>query len=73
MDDARIQCPNEVPVNADGKFVLYWMQQSQQAANNAALEYAIGRANEIDVPTVAVFKIDAGYPAANRRHFAFML
>ena len=30
---------------ASGKYVLYWMQQSQRAADNHALEYAIQRAN----------------------------
>jgi len=29
-----------------GKYVLYWMQQSQRERYNHALEYAIGRAND---------------------------
>ncbi len=73
MHDARLQCLNDAPVNKDRSFVLYWMQQSQRAANNPALEYAIRRANELDLSTVVVFGLDAGYPDANRRHFAFML
>ena len=73
MHDSRIQCLNDAPVNADGTFVLYWMQQSQRAAHNPALELAVRRANDLDVSTIVVFGLDAGYPDANRRHFAFML
>lgn len=73
MHDAKIQCLNDAPVNRDSTYVLYWMQQSQRAADNPALEFAVRRANELDVSTVVVFGLDAGYPDANRRHFAFML
>ena len=73
MNEARMQCLNDAAVNDDGKFVLYWMQQSQRAVDNPALEYAVGRANELGVSTLVVFGLDADYPDANRRHFAFML
>jgi hypothetical protein len=33
-----------------GKYVLYWMQQSQRSEYNHALEYAIDRGNELSVP-----------------------
>ncbi len=56
----------------DGKFVLYWMQQSQRAEYNHALEYAIERANEMKLPVVAIFGLTAKYPEANVRHYAFM-
>ena len=56
-----------------GRYVLYWMQASQRAGCNHALEFAIRRANEMNLPVVAAFGLTADYPEANERHFAFML
>ncbi len=56
-----------------GKYVLYWMQQSQRAECNHALEYAIRKANESRLPLVVVFGITQRFPEANLRHYAFML
>jgi deoxyribodipyrimidine photo-lyase len=53
--------------------VLYWMQQSQRAAANPALEHAVGAANRLGLPVVVGFGLTADYPEANRRHYAFML
>ena len=69
---ARIQRLNFEDVR-DGKYVLYWMQASQRAEWNHALEYAIDRANELGKPLVALFGITDHYPEANLRHYAFML
>ena len=56
-----------------GRFVLYWMQASQRAEWNHALEFAIQRANEMGQPLVCLFGITDAYPEANLRHYAFML
>jgi deoxyribodipyrimidine photo-lyase len=56
-----------------GRYVLYWMQQSQRAEWNHALEYALDRANNLDLPVVVVFGLTPRYPDANLRHYAFML
>jgi deoxyribodipyrimidine photo-lyase len=56
-----------------GKYVLYWMQQSQRAECNHALEYAIRKANELGMPLVVVFGITQQFPEANLRHYTFML
>ena len=56
-----------------GRFVLYWMQQSQRAAHNHALEHAIELANHLKQPLQVVFGLTADYPEANLRHFTFML
>ncbi len=69
---ARIRQLNEAPV-ARGRFVLYWMQQSQRARCNHALEHAIRDANALRLPVVAAFGLTAAYPEANLRHFAFLL
>jgi deoxyribodipyrimidine photo-lyase len=58
---------------AKGEFVLYWMQASQRARGNHALEYAAGRANELGKPLVAFFGLADRFPEANPRHYLFML
>lgn len=68
----RIRRLNANPVGR-GRFVLYWMQASQRARCNHALEYAIERANALDQPVLILFGITDNYPEANERHYAFML
>ena len=70
---ARIHRLNDRPPRPDGRFVLYWMQQSQRAEWNHALEYAIDRANDLGLPVAVVFGLMDDYPDANERHYAFML
>ena len=71
--DERVHELNETGVREGGDYVLYWMQQSQRAEHNDALEYAVGRANELDLPLLVVFGLTDDYPEANARHYAFML
>jgi len=54
-------------------FVVYWMQSSQRTIFNHALEYAIDEANERGKPLLVFFGLTDRYPAANERHYAFML
>jgi deoxyribodipyrimidine photo-lyase len=68
----RIREINEKPVRP-GRYVLYWMQASQRAECNHALEYSIERANELGLPLLVYFGIADGFPEANLRHYAFML
>jgi deoxyribodipyrimidine photo-lyase len=68
----RIQRLSATP-ERDGAYVLYWMQQSQRAECNHALEYAIAAANRLGVPVVVAFGLTDGYPEANLRHYRFML
>ncbi len=49
------------------------MQAAQRAECNHALEYAVGRGNELGLPVVACFGLTAKYPEANERHYRFML
>lgn len=69
---ARIHPLNDKPARAGG-FVLYWMQQSQRAEWNHALEYAIIRANELNLPVAVVFGLMENYPEATEQHYTFML
>ncbi|RPJ71482.1 MAG: deoxyribodipyrimidine photolyase, partial [Desulfobacteraceae bacterium] len=56
-----------------GRYVLYWMQQSQRAELNHALEAAVHAANARGVGLVVAFGLTDNYPEANLRHYAFML
>ena len=72
INDSRIKYLNSKPIR-DGAHILYWMQQSQRAEENHALEYAIELANARLLPVAVVFCLITDYPEANIRHFQFML
>jgi deoxyribodipyrimidine photo-lyase len=73
IQSARISVLNNVDPQLGGRYVLYWMQQSQRAQFNPALEIAIEEANARDLPVLVCFGLMDGYPEANARHYAFML
>ena len=70
--DERIQLLNDRAVTP-GAYAAYWMQQSQRAEYNHALEYAIQQANELNLPVHVFFGLTDDYPEANLRHYTFML
>jgi deoxyribodipyrimidine photo-lyase len=73
IDPTRLRVLNDHPPREAGKYVLYWMQASQRTRLNHALEYAIDRANALELPVVVGFGLMDDYPEANARHYAFML
>lgn len=72
IEEERFQVLNNHS-EQNGKYVLYWMQQSQRAEENHALEYACLKANSLSVPLLVVFGLTDNYPEANVRHYFFML
>lgn len=56
-----------------GDRVIYWMQRSQRAEENHALEYAVNEANQRGVPLSVLFCLDPDYPLATSRSFRFMI
>jgi deoxyribodipyrimidine photo-lyase len=72
VQEERIRKLNDVP-RGKGAYVLYWMQQSQRAEFNHALEYAVERANERGEPVLVAFGLTDDYPEANQRHYRFLL
>ncbi|MGD1987447.1 MAG: deoxyribodipyrimidine photo-lyase [Desulfobacterales bacterium] len=72
IQDTRIQYLNDLDLR-QGNFVLYWMQQSQRAEYNHALEYAVQQANQVGQGVLVVFGLMDDYPEANLRHYTFML
>jgi len=69
----RVQPLNDRGVQANGRYVLYWMQQSQRATHNPALTRALQHANDEGLPLLVVFGLMDDYPEANLRHYTFML
>ena len=72
IQPARIQALNKHALKK-GRYVLYWMQQSQRAEYNHALEYAIQQANTAGHSVLVGFGLMDDYPEANLRHVTFML
>ncbi len=72
IHDSRIQSLNDEDLRR-GDFVLYWMQQSQRAEYNHALEFAVQQANQMGQGVLVVFGLMDDYPEANLRHYTFML
>lgn len=73
MNDPRVHALNDLLPRVGGKFVLYWMQQSQRTRWNHALELAIARGSELGLPVVVGFGLMGNYPEATERHYAFMI
>jgi deoxyribodipyrimidine photo-lyase len=72
VQDSRIQRLNDSELKK-GRYVLYWMQQSQRAEYNHALEYAVQQANALGQGVLVGFGMMDDYPEANLRHYRFML
>ncbi len=73
IQEERVQFLNDEEIAESGAYVLYWMQHTQRARMNHALEFAIRRSNELRIPILAVFGITQRFPDANARSYAFML
>ncbi|PSQ69180.1 MAG: deoxyribodipyrimidine photolyase, partial [Bacteroidetes bacterium QH_2_64_26] len=69
----RVQPLNDRGLCTEGRYVVYWMQQSQRARHNPALERALRHANEQGLPLLVVFGLTDDYSEANLRHYTFML
>lgn len=69
----RIKYLNKVAQNSKGKYIFYWMQASQRAFYNYALEYTIEWSNRLKKPFFVLFVISPYYPGANLRHYKFMI
>jgi deoxyribodipyrimidine photo-lyase len=72
IQPTRIQILNDADIHK-GDYVLYWMQQSQRAKFNHALEYAVQQANNQGRMLLVAFGLTDDYPEANLRHYTFML
>jgi deoxyribodipyrimidine photo-lyase len=71
--DPRLRRLNDRPIATGGEFVLYWSQVYRRADDNAALAYAIERANELAVPCLVYEGLRPDYPHASDRIHRFVL
>ncbi len=71
--DPRISVRRAGAPDPQGRCVLYWMQRAQRATDNPALAAAIRAADELGKPAAVFFCLLARHPAANLRHYTFML
>ena len=69
-DNVKILKEGKVKNN---KYVVYWMQSAQRVKENPALNYAINKANDLEVPLIVFFNISDQFPDANYRHYYFMM
>ena len=76
LSDARLWLPSgthRLVPRPGGEFVLYWIQVTQRAHDNFALEFAIEQADALGVPVLAYFSLRPDYPWASDRFHTFML
>jgi deoxyribodipyrimidine photo-lyase len=73
IQNTRIQHLSNLDIRLDSNYVLYWMQQSQRAEYNHALEYSVQQANDLGLGVLVAFGLTDNYPEANLRHYTFML
>ena len=71
-DDPRVNVRRKGVPDPYGKCVVYWMQRSQRALDNPALEVAVRTANLLGKPCVVFFAPVPFYPHGNIRHYAFL-
>ena len=71
-DDPRITVRRRGQPDASGKCVVYWMQRSQRAVDNTALDLAVRVGNELGKPVVVFFAPVPFYPGANQRSLRFL-
>ncbi|MGL4904085.1 MAG: deoxyribodipyrimidine photo-lyase, partial [Cetobacterium sp.] len=72
MSDERINILKKAQ-NVNGKYILYWMQESQRTRYNFGLKKAIEISNDKKLPLYVIFNYIENYPEASKRHFDFML
>lgn len=64
---------NSVEHNADGRYVLCWLQQTLRAYDNPVIDAALAYANKRDLPVVVYHGMRQDYPHASDRLHYFLL
>jgi deoxyribodipyrimidine photo-lyase len=73
LDNARIRVLTDRPVNAAGRYVLYWMIAQRRLTWNFSLDRACWWARELGAPLVIFEPLEAGYRWASDRLHRFVL
>lgn len=69
----RVSLLNDRPPNPKARYVLYWMQMTKRAHHNHALNFAIKKANALQLPLVVYEGLKYYYPWASDRLHTFIL
>lgn len=72
LKDERVSLRNKCEINKKGKVAIYWMQRSQRAFDNSALNFTIKLANELKSKVLVVIFLFK-YVRANSRHNKFFI
>jgi len=72
-EDPRVTVRKAGPPHPGGNCIVYWMQRSQRALDNPALDLAVNVGNELGKPVVVFFAPVPFYPQANVRHLSFLV
>jgi deoxyribodipyrimidine photo-lyase len=73
VNDHRIRPTNDNEPNADGDYILYWMQAFRRFDRNHALDYALHWSRLLKKPLVVYEGLRLDYPWASARLHRFML
>jgi len=75
ITDLRVHLPPTAPPapRPGGEFVLYWMQTTHRAHDNFALNFAIERANQLNLPVLVYHGLRHDYPWASDRFHSWIL
>ena len=73
FDDYRIHAPTDTRPRHGGEFVLYWMQTTQRAHDNFALNFAIEQADALGLPLQVYHGLRHDYPWASDRFHTWIL
>jgi deoxyribodipyrimidine photo-lyase len=69
----RLRSLNHAPPRGGADYVLYWAQMNRRVDSNHALEHAITRANQLNLPVLYYEGLTCTYPEANDRLHTFIL
>jgi deoxyribodipyrimidine photo-lyase len=72
-EDPRVTVRTKGEPDPDGRCVIYWMQRTQRAVDNPALDVAVRLGNELRLPVVTFFGLNPFIERANGRHYRFLV
>ncbi len=72
-NDYRIHAPPDSKPRHGGEFVLYWMQSTQRAHDNFALNFAVEQADALGLPLLVYKELRHDYPWASDRFHTWIL
>ena len=73
VPEIRIRLANDLPINAEGKLVLYWMTAFRRRNWNFSLQRAVQWAAELGKPLVVLEALRCDYPWASDRLHRFII